>query len=59
MNKKHYVVKFIDTNGKEVVFNFLTEDVTKAISEYSRTHDVVLYEILDENTITGKHLLLG
>lgn len=57
--KKSYKVKFFDLDGKETIFDFLTEDVNKAISEYSRTHPVADYEILEEQVSQGKQILLG
>lgn len=58
--KKSYKVKFTDTEKGEYVFEFLTEDIEKAILEYGRNKSIISYEILkEEDTIRPKSLLLG
>ena len=57
--KTNYKVKFTDTEGKETIFEFLTENVTKAISDYCRTKPVANYEILEESAAPSKQILFG
>lgn len=58
--KKSYKVKFTDMERGEYVFEFLTEDIEKAILEYGRNKSIISYEILkEEDRIHPKSLLLG
>lgn len=58
--KKSYKVKFTDMERGEYVFEFLTEDIEKAILEYGRNKSIISYEILkEEGKVSPKSLLLG
>lgn len=58
--KKSYKVKFTDMERGEYVFEFLTEDIEKAILEYGRNKTILHYEILkEEERVQPKSLLLG
>ena len=57
--KKKYTVKFIELDGKEYEFEFLTEDIEKAISEYCRNRPIQSHEILTEDTSNKKTMLFG
>lgn len=57
--KKTYKVTFLEEGKEQYIFEFTTEDITRAISEYVRNRPVISYTILEELKAPTKSLLLG
>lgn len=57
--KKTFKVQFQEEGKPAYIFEFITEDINKAISEYSRNRQVNSYTLLEEQVQPVKSLLLG
>lgn len=57
--KKTYKVTFTEEGKGTYIFEFTTDNIQKAISEYCRNRAIVSYGILEEQTQASKQLLLG
>lgn len=57
--KKKYVVEFTELSGTPYEFEFLTEDIEKAIQEYGMTKQISSHRILKESNAGKKQMLFG
>lgn len=57
--KKKYIVEFLEEGKESYEFVFITSDVEKAITDFSRNRKIVEYKIVDVKQNDQKELLLG
>lgn len=57
--KKIHRVKMVPLDGESYIFEFETDDIEKALSDYLRTVKVKSYKILKEVKSSTKQMLFG
>ena len=57
--KKHYTVQFETLEGVKYQYEFITENIHKAILDYCQNKQIKTHKILSEGTSTNKQMLLG
>lgn len=56
---KKYTVKVTMLDGTEEIVSFLTSNIAKSIQDYSQRKPVLKTEVLKEENLNSKQLLLG
>ena len=56
---KKYIVEFIETNGNTHQFEFITDEIDKSISQYTRNRNIIGHSILSEGSGGKKQMLFG
>ena len=57
--KKKYTVLFTTLEGTRYEYEFITENITKAIQDYCSNKQIKEHKIVDENTNSPKKMLFG
>lgn len=57
--KKKYTVLFTTLEGTRYEYEFITENITKAIQDYCSSKQIKEHKIIDENTNSPKKMLFG
>jgi len=59
MSMKKYKVKFVEANGEEYIFEFLTDRIDWSIDQYKRNRQILSHEIIKEDVDKSKGMLFG
>ena len=57
--KNTYTVQFTTLDGARYQYEFVTDDIDKAILEYCQNKQIKNHKILSEGSATPKKMLLG
>ena len=56
---KKYIVEFTEPNGNTFQFEFITDDIKKSISQYTRNRSIISHSIISEGSGGKKQMLFG